>query len=72
MLRVGADRIGRRVIVAAHNLSNPHVIHYVGPVDGDEPSGGLLAECYRNALLLAQDAGLGSVAFPAISTGVFG
>jgi O-acetyl-ADP-ribose deacetylase (regulator of RNase III) len=38
----------------------------------DEPSGGLLASCYRNALRLAEEHRLESVAFPAISTGAFG
>ncbi|PHQ25379.1 RNase III inhibitor [Marinobacter guineae] len=64
---------GEAVISSAHNLPNRHVIHCLGPVYGvDEPSDRLLAECYRNALLLADHNGLASVAFPAISTGVFG
>lgn len=64
---------GEAVISSAHKLPNRHVIHCLGPVYGvDEPSDRLLAECYRNALLLADHNGLASVAFPAISTGVFG
>lgn len=64
---------GEAVISSAHNLPNRHVIHCLGPVYGvDESSDRLLAECYRNALLLADHNGLASVAFPAISTGVFG
>lgn len=64
---------GQAVISSGHSLPNDHVIHCLGPVYGvDEPSEELLADCYRNALLLADQKGLVSVAFPAISTGVFG
>ncbi|TNE97835.1 MAG: macro domain-containing protein [Gammaproteobacteria bacterium] len=64
---------GQAVISSGHSLPNDHVIHCLGPVYGvDEPSEELLADCYRNALLLADRKGLASVAFPAISTGVFG
>ncbi|KAA1175669.1 macro domain-containing protein [Marinobacter salinexigens] len=66
-------RPGQAVITSGHDLPNSHVIHCLGPVYGvDEPSEPLLADCYRNALLLADQRGLSSVAFPAISTGVFG
>jgi O-acetyl-ADP-ribose deacetylase (regulator of RNase III) len=45
----------------------------LGPVyDSDEPEAELLADCYRNSLSLAEEQGVSSVAFPAISTGVFG
>ena len=64
---------GEAVITGAHRLPNRHVIHCLGPVYGrDQPSDALLASCYRNALRLADERGLTSVAFPAISTGVFG
>lgn len=64
---------GQCVITGAHDLPNRNVIHCLGPVYGrDEPSDQLLASCYSNALLLADRAGLASVAFPAISTGAFG
>ncbi|NPV60830.1 MAG: macro domain-containing protein [Actinobacteria bacterium] len=64
---------GEAVITGGHDLPNPHVIHCLGPVYGrDEPSDKLLADCYRNALRLAEENGLASVAFPAISTGAFG
>lgn len=64
---------GQAVISGAHNLPNRSVIHCLGPVYGvDEPSAELLASCYRNALELAEEEGLSSVAFPAISTGAFG
>lgn len=66
-------RPGQAVITGAHNLPNKHVIHCLGPVYGvDEPSDKLLADCYRNALQLAEQNGLESIAFPAISTGAFG
>lgn len=64
---------GEAVITGGHGLPNPHVIHCLGPVYGrDEPADELLRSCYREALRLAEEGGLGSVAFPAISTGAFG
>ncbi len=64
---------GEAVITGGHKLPNRHVIHCLGPVYGvDEPAGELLASCYRNALILAEQNRLESVAFPAISTGIFG
>lgn len=64
---------GQAVITAAHNLPNGHVIHCLGPVYGrDEPSDQLLASCYREAIRLAEEHALRSVAFPSISTGAFG
>ncbi|MCI0509947.1 O-acetyl-ADP-ribose deacetylase (regulator of RNase III) [Chromohalobacter marismortui] len=64
---------GQAVITGAHNLPNRSVVHCLGPVYGvDEPVEPLLAACYRNALELAEQNGLGSIAFPAISTGAFG
>jgi O-acetyl-ADP-ribose deacetylase (regulator of RNase III) len=49
------------------------VIHTVGPVwnGGNRGEGDLLASCYRRSLLLCQKHGLASVAFPAVSTGIF-
>jgi O-acetyl-ADP-ribose deacetylase len=64
---------GEAVISGAHNLPNKYVIHCLGPVYGkDKPENLLLADCYRNALLLADEKQIDSVAFPAISTGIFG
>ena len=66
-------KTGEAVSTGAHNLPNKFVIHCLGPVYGsDEPSAVLLARCYRNALRLAEENRLASIAFPAISTGVFG
>lgn len=64
---------GEAVITGGHNLPNRCVIHCLGPVYGvDKPEDELLARCYRNALQLADDHKIDSVAFPAISTGAFG
>lgn len=64
---------GEAVITEAFNLPNRHVIHCLGPIYGrDEPSDELLANAYRNSLRRAEEYRLGSVAFPAISTGAFG
>ncbi|MDR9416196.1 MAG: macro domain-containing protein [Gracilimonas sp.] len=64
---------GEAVISGAHDLPNQYVIHCLGPVFGeDKPEDELLADCYRNALKLAENHGIDSLAFPAISTGVFG
>ena len=66
-------RPGEAVITGAYNLPNRYVIHCLGPRYGiDRPEEELLANCYRNALRLAEEKGLESVAFPAISTGAFG
>lgn len=64
---------GEAVISGAHNLPNRYVIHCLGPIYGvDKPSDRLLAACYRNALKLAEDNDIKSIAFPALSTGAFG
>ena len=64
---------GECVITGAHGLPNRAVLHCLGPVWGvDEPADELLARCYQQALVLADERGLISVAFPAISTGAFG
>ena len=65
---------GKAVITTGGLLVARHVIHTVGPVYGDhrgeEPR--LLAACYENSIALAVRHGLRSIAFPAISTGVYG
>lgn len=65
---------GKAVITTGGNLPAPHVIHTVGPIYGRHDGGEaqLLAACYINALQVAAQHGLSSIAFPAISTGVFG
>lgn len=72
-LPLGPIRPGEAVITGGHGLPNRFVIHALGPVYGqDRPEAEVLSRCYRNALALAEENGAGSVAFPAISTGVFG
>jgi O-acetyl-ADP-ribose deacetylase (regulator of RNase III) len=70
---LGPIEPGEAVITGAHGLPNRYVIHTLGPVYGqDRPEVELLAGCYRNSLDLAEQNRVESVAFPAISTGVFG
>lgn len=65
---------GEARITAGFRLRARHVIHAVGPVwhGGTEGEPEKLASAYRSALALARDNGLASIAFPAISTGIFG
>lgn len=64
---------GEAVITSGQQLPNRWVIHCLGPVYGiDESPDALLADCYRNALALAERHGIKRMAFPAISTGAFG
>ena len=64
---------GEAVVTGGHDLPNRHVVHTLGPVYGqDRPEAELLANCYRNSLALAEEIRIGSIAFPAISTGIFG
>ncbi|MEQ5835858.1 macro domain-containing protein [Marinobacter sp. NFXS9] len=66
-------RPGDAVMTAGYGLPNPWVIHCLGPVYGrDTPSDSLLADCYRNAVELADKEQLQSIGFPALSTGAFG
>lgn len=70
---LGPIKPGEAVITRGYKLPNKHVIHCLGPVYGvDNPSDQILALCYRNALRVAEEHKLTSIAFPAISTGVFG
>ena len=61
-------------MTSGHDLPARHVIHTVGPVyhDGRSKERELLRSCYKESLRLAAEAGLQSVAFPCISTGVYG
>lgn len=71
--RLNGCKTGQAKLTAAYALPCRHVIHTVGPVwqDGRHGEPQLLASCYRNSLLLAQTHALKSIAFPAISTGVY-
>jgi O-acetyl-ADP-ribose deacetylase len=70
---LGGCETGRAKITRGYRLPAKHVIHAVGPVwsGGDKNEKELLASCYRNALDLAAAHRLTSLAFPAISTGVY-
>jgi O-acetyl-ADP-ribose deacetylase (regulator of RNase III) len=70
---LGGCATGSAKITGGYRLPAKHVIHAVGPVwhGGGQHEEALLASCYRTALDLAAAHGLGSIAFPAISTGVY-
>lgn len=76
MLRQGhPEPAGSAKITPAYNLPSRYVIHTVGPIVEGKPSDEdrrLLASCYTSCLRLAEENGLGSIAFCCISTGVFG
>jgi O-acetyl-ADP-ribose deacetylase (regulator of RNase III) len=70
---LGGCPTGEAKISPGFNLTARHVIHTVGPIyrgSAEDPE--LLASCYQRSLALAEAHGLRSIAFPAISTGVFG
>jgi len=71
---LGGCETGEVRITPGFDLKARHVIHAVGPVwqGGNADEDKLLASCYRNALLVAAEAGCRTVAFPAISTGIYG
>src|SRR5215475_5273974 len=70
---LGGCETGSAKMTRGYRLKARHVIHAVGPVwgGGDKNEGTLLAGCYRTALDLAADGKLASVAYPAISTGIY-
>jgi O-acetyl-ADP-ribose deacetylase (regulator of RNase III) len=72
--KLGGCETGEAKITPGFRLPARYVIHAVGPVwkGGESGEDRLLAACYRNSLALAAGHGLASVAFPAISTGIFG
>ena len=71
---LGGCPTGEARITRGYRLAARHVIHTVGPVwqGGDAGEEDLLASCYRSCFALAAKHGLTSIAFPAISTGIFG
>lgn len=73
-LTLGGCPTGEARITGGYGLPARHVIHAVGPIwrgggDGEDEH---LASCYRRALEIARENGLRSIAFPAISTGIYG
>ena len=70
---LGGCDTGSAKMTSGYRLKARHVIHAVGPVwgGGDKDEEALLAGCYRTALDLAADRKLASVAYPAISTGIY-
>jgi O-acetyl-ADP-ribose deacetylase (regulator of RNase III) len=71
---LGGCPTGEARVTRGYRLPARHVIHTVGPVwqGGAHGEPALLAACYRNSLALARDLGAASVAFPAISCGIYG
>jgi O-acetyl-ADP-ribose deacetylase len=72
--RIGRCPTGDAVVTGAGDLAARYVFHTVGPVyrDGKHGEPDLLASCYRACLRLADERSVASIAFPAISTGVYG
>ena len=70
---LGGCETGQARITRGYNLPARHVIHTVGPVwhGGSQDADALLADCYRNSLRLAVENGVETIAFPAISTGIY-
>ena len=69
---IGACPVGGAVITGGGDLKARHVIHAVGPFGSDPSANDLLASATRSSLQVADENGLTSITFPAISTGVFG
>ena len=71
---LGGCKTGQAKITRGYDLPARHVIHAVGPVwnGGKNNEEALLADCYRNSLELALENGLRTIAFSAISTGIYG
>ena len=71
---LGGCKTGQAKVTSGYNLPARWVIHTVGPVwqGGQAGEAELLASCYRESLAKAEEKGCDSIAFPAISTGIFG
>ena len=71
---LGGCETGEAKMTEGYNLPARYVIHTVGPVwhGGGADEDALLASCYRSAIELARARGLHSIAFPSISTGIYG
>lgn len=72
--RIGKCATGEAVITTAGRLPSKYVIHTVGPIwdDDEEKCSKQLANCYKNSLKLAENFGVKTIAFPNVSTGIYG
>ena len=72
-MTLGGCNPGEAKVTEAYNLKNKYIIHTVGPRYYSDPNPkGTLRNCYLNCLRIADDLGVEIIAFPSISTGVFG
>lgn len=71
---LGGCKVGQAKLTKGHNLSARFIIHTVGPVwrGGENGESALLASCYDQSLKLGIEANIKSIAFPCISTGIYG
>ena len=69
--KIGVAHVGSAVLTTAGDLKAKYVVHAVGPIYGEEHDDEKLKDATLNALILADRNGLKSIAFPAISTGIF-
>lgn len=72
--KIGSCKVGSAVITGSYSLPSLHIIHTVGPIwhEGRDGEAGLLQSCYTNSLNLAFKHGCKSIAFPLISSGIYG
>jgi len=72
--KLGGAETGEAKLTEGFELPADHVIHAVGPVyrDGEHGEAEKLRDCYKNSIEVAKENGIKSIAFPAISTGIYG